>query len=334
MRIDLIKEDAKQSLNGVQLDSLEGKSILVTGASGLVGTHLLYGLNHCRDLGVRVKVSATVNRQIPEHLFLLSEWVEIVHGDLTKPCVIDRIRNYDFVIHAACSSQPQVFMERPLETIMLNTYSTAALLGKLKDGGRGLFLSTSEVYSGLENPPFIESQIGTTTPSHSRACYIESKRCGEAICHSYRNNGANVSSARLCLAYGPGAAKDDKRVVFSLIEKALETGAVNLLDNGLAKRSYCYISDAVNMLWKILTEGTSAVYNVGGDSETTILQMAQSIGSTLSVPVTAVSSGSVAGAPSNVRVSTDLYRSQFENKLIGMDEGLQRTIQWHKGLRE
>ena len=96
------------------------------------------------------------------------------------------------------------FMQNPVKTLQLNTSTTLLLFEKLLPGGKFLFISTSELYSGLSHPPFTEQQIGTTNTTHPRACYIEGKRCGEAIVNAFREQGVNAKSARLALAYGPG----------------------------------------------------------------------------------------------------------------------------------
>ena len=118
---------------------------------------------------------------------------------------------------------------------------------------------------------------------HPRACYIEAKRCGEAICNAFRQQGVKAASARLALAYGPGTREGDKRVLNSFIERGLK-GAITMLDRGEAKRTYCYVSDAVELMWKILLHGREPVYNVGGTSKTTIGELACKIADYLHVP--------------------------------------------------
>ena len=93
-------------------------------------------------------------------------------------------------------------MANPAATIKVNTTATATLLQKLRPGGAFLFLSSSEIYSGLKKSLVNESDIGTSTPLHPRSSYIEGKRCGEAICNAYRAQGVRAVSARLALAYG------------------------------------------------------------------------------------------------------------------------------------
>lgn len=339
-RLGLLKEDARRGLGGgVPFSMLDGKRILITGASGIIGTHFLYGLLHCqKHLGLQMEVVGVARRGVPEHLFPMGRQASFWIGDLAKNRFLNKLPRADIIIHAAGYGQPALFMANAEATLKLNTATIFGLLEKLRPGGKFLFLSTSEVYSGLTQTPFSEDQIGTTNTAHPRSCYIEAKRCGEAICNAYRARGVAAKSARQCLAYGPGTRAGDKRVLYAFIRKALQEKAIHLLDQGEAKRTYCYIADAVYMLWRILLEGKQAIYNVGGISRTTILELAQLIGKQLNVPIftpTPLQPGGVAGAPSDVRLNLDKFTSEFGPvDFMGLEEGVARTIAWQRSLDE
>ena len=262
--------------------------------------------------------------------------VTFYSGDLTDNIFLDSLPKADYIIHAATYGQPGKFMEFPEVTIKLNTTVTLSLLEKnLEKDGRFLFLSTSEVYSGLPTSPYSEDQIGNTLPNHSRACYIEAKRCGEAIINIYRQKGVAAVSARLSLAYGPGTRNDDRRVLNNFIEKALINKEIKLMDAGLAKRTYCFVSDAVNMMWKIFFEGKECVYNVGGVSSVTILELAQIIGELTNVPVIApeIKNLAVSGAPEDVRLDLTRFVKEFgEPVFCEMKKGLIKTIEWQSSM--
>jgi UDP-glucuronate decarboxylase len=232
----------------------------------------------------------------------------------------------DYIIYAAGYGQPQMFGKDKLRTIEINTTSLSRAFDFLKPGGKFLFISTAEVYSGAPSP-HKETDIGTTTPQHPRACYIEGKRCGEAICMAYSEQGYDVKIARLALAYGPGTKKGDTRVINQFIEQALTTGEIIMKDKGDAVRTYCYVEDAVDMLLCILFKGDRVVYNVGGESKTTIQNLALEIGKILECDVSWSDDG-LKGAPDDVC----LDMSWWHNKFTSLEEGLRLTIEYQKQL--
>ena len=172
--------------------------------------------------------------------------------------------------------------------------------------------------------------------NHHRSCYIESKRCGEAICYSYKSTGANVKIIRLSLAYGPGTKAGDHRVLNALIEKGLKEKEIKLLDRGEAIRTYCYITNVIEMIWNILLFGSQSIYNVGGNSQTTIRELAELIGQRLDKNVVLPeTSEKISGSPKVVNISTKKYKDEFGDVcFISLDEGIVKTIDWQKNIYE
>ena len=339
LKTELLNIGGKESLKDISPNYFNNKTILITGASGIVGTHFIYGLQYLfEERRVPLKICAVVNRGIPDHFASLKErgYISFYTGDLTDELFLTSLPKADYIIHAATYGQPGKFMEFPEVTIKLNTTVTLFLLENiLNKGGRFLFLSTSEVYSGLPSPPFSEGQIGSTSPNHPRACYIEAKRCGEAIINIFRQKGIMAVSARLSLAYGPGTRNDDRRVLNNFIEKALINKEIKLMDAGLAKRTYCFVSDAVNMMWKILFEGKECVYNIGGKSSVTIIELAEIIGELTNVQVIAPKIGAVpvTGAPEDVRLDLTRFVKEFgEPDFCELEKGLIKTIEWQSSM--
>ena len=336
---DVLVSDGKNCTRDVAIDKLENMTVILTGASGLIGTHFLYALHYLQTvLRVNVKVIAIVNRGIPEHLVKLSNAnaIQFIQGDLAKEAFVGNLPPADVIVHAATYGQPGMFMDFPEITIKLNTYVTSVLLEKvLKKTGNFLFISSSEVYSGLTTTPFLETKMGSTTPDHPRACYIEAKRCGEAVVNVYRNKGRSATSARLSLAYGPGTRRGDKRVINNFVEKALLQKEITLLDNGEARRTYCYVSDAVNMMWRILLEGKESVYNIGGISSVTIADLARLVGNIVGVNVIFPQhrGGGDSCAPDVVQLDLTRYISEFgEIEFVGLEQGVRNIIEWQKKL--
>lgn len=338
--IELLRLDAACALRGLSFEMLRGSKVLVTGASGFVGSHVLTTLLKMQEeLDGDLSITAVVHRQVPPWLALICAdgMVTFCEGDLSQIDFLSSLPSADVVVHAATYGQPGLFAASPDTTLKLNTLSTFFLLDRLRPGDRFLFLSSSEVYGGLTDPPFREEQIGTTNTSHPRACYIEGKRCGEAICSAYRAKGIDAKAIRLCHAYGPGVRSDDRRAMNSFIEMALRGKRITLLDAGLARRSYCYISDAGAMIWRILLMGRDALYNVGGDYRTTIAELAQRIGTIMNVEVIMPRDAgrSMPGAPNEVEVSIARFENEFGKLRFTEPElGLRRTVAWHEAISE
>jgi UDP-glucuronate decarboxylase len=333
----VILEDAARICQRADLTRLRDARVLITGASGLLGTYFLATLCRLRESGVPVEVHAQARSEPAAHTAELIRrgGFHLLHADLSAHSDCLSLPEADVILHAAGYGQPGAFLANPAATIQLNTMATAALLQhKLRPGGSFLFVSTSEVYSGLKKPLAAEDDIGSTTPLHPRACYIEGKRCGEAICNAWRGRGMRATSARLALAYGPGTRLHDKRALNSFIERALCQGRIELLDAGQAVRTYCYVADAVELLWQVALRGTQPVYNVGGHSTVTIAELAQVIGELTGVPVAfPAAAREMAGAPEEVRLNLSRAEGEFgKHNYVELREGLRATIEWQRGL--
>jgi len=332
----IILKDAMRICERANLDSLNDSAILVTGASGLIGTYILASLCCLQDHGAHMKVYAQHLSELPSHVadLILRGGFNSFRANLADFDAYARLPEVDFIIHAAGYAQPSRFMADPVSTAQVNTSATIALLKKLRRDGRFLFVSTSEVYSGLDKRFLSENDIGLTTPYHPRAVYIESKRCGEAICNAIRGKGVNAAIARVALAYGPGTRKNDKRALNSFIEKALCQKKIELLDAGNAVRTYCYVADTVELLWKILINGNQTVYNVGGHSTVAIAKLASMIGEIIGVPVIfPETQAKISGAPEEVRLDLTRIEKEFgKTKYVSLEVGLRATIEWQRAL--
>ena len=333
---DIISKDAGRICQRVNLDGLQDKTILVTGASGLLGTYFLATLANLRESGVPLDVIAQVRSDPGVHTAEIIQrgGFKIVQSDISDFQQCSSLPEADVIIHSAGYAQPLIFMANPLPTIQINTTATATLLNKLRPGGSFLFISSCEVYSGLNKSILKESDIGTTTPLHPRSSYIESKRCGEAICNAYRNTGVNAVSVRVALTYGPGTRKHDKRAVNSFIEQAICQGHIKLLDAGRAVRTCCYVTDAVELMWQAALHGTQPVYNIAGHSTVTISELAKLVAEISGVPLTIPESQvEVAGTPEEVLLDLTRSESEFQKSAyVNLEEGLCATIKWQRQL--
>lgn len=329
---NMIEGDIQHLVSTDFQSNFRERNVLITGASGLMGTYFatlfqlfnrefsgstkLYLLSKSNDYSIPIDPESTK-----------------LSIDLTENLNFQKLPNFDLVIHCAGHAQPSLFQKSPISTLSINSTATIALLRKISRNGVFLFLSSSEVYSGLNTTPYKESYIGQTGPDHPRSAYIESKRFGEAIICNSEIDFPEIQTfaARLSLAYGPGVKVSDTRVLYQFIYKAMKFGSIDMLDPGTALRTYCYVSDAIEMCLSIIMKGKDKIYNIGGESRISILELAKIIcaktGANLNLPED--STHGQAGAPTDV--SLDLEKIKLlsnKNSFVALDEGLNRTIKW------
>jgi UDP-glucuronate decarboxylase len=324
--IDLESKKIKLNLN-----FLKTKKILITGATGLVGLYMTSFLKKEKNS----EITCWINNPIPEYLKGVFKNCKIIQHDITDQTFV-LPEQYDIIIHAAGYGQPLKFVKDKIKTIKINTEATSKLFNFLKKDGQFLFISSSEVYNGLELKKIKENLMGNTNSDHFRACYIEGKKCGEAICNAYAELGYHVKIARLSLAYGPGTKLNDERVFSTFIKKGLLNDKIDLIDGGEAIRTYCYIVDAVEMMLNVLFYGKHNIYNIGGSSITSILNLAKIVGNLLNKEVTTPNIGKpLQGNPQIVNIDCSRYIEEFnKTSYYDLEYGINKTIDWYKNLLE
>ena len=333
-----IINDSKNLYNTKKFKFLKDKEILITGATGVLGNYFIsFFLSSLESNNKPKKITLIYKSKLPKYLNFLNrnKKFKLIRRDLVNLDNL-KINKQDYIIYLTGYGQPSKFIKNPLKTFKINTQSLEYFIKKIKNRGRFLFLSTSEIYSGL-NGIINENKVGTTSTDHHRACYIESKRGGETLLNLYKNKiNVKTISARLCLAYGPGVKKNDERVLHQFINKGLKFNKIKMLDDGKALRSYIYVSDAVKMLINILFFGKSSLYNIGGKQKISIKSLAQKISKILKVKfqLPKINNNKKFGRPPKIAyVNIKKYESEFGKlKLLNIDEGLKRTIEWQKKL--
>jgi nucleoside-diphosphate-sugar epimerase len=331
--MSIIINESKEIIKNIDFNQLRNSKILITGASGLIGVYLVSCLKQIMKTH-NIDIFVWVQNDIDIIFSEIFNDCKIIKNDITDISSFLKLSEFDCIIHAAGYGQPDKFMGDKIKTISLNTTSTIELFNKLKTNGKFLFISTSELYSGIDEQNITEIQIGTTNTNHPRSCYIEGKRCGESICNIYKEKGYDVKIIRLSLAYGPGTKKNDKRVLNSLIQKGLNEDNIKLLDSGDAIRTYCYITDVIEMFWNIFLFGKDLIYNVGGKSVTSIYDLSVLIGSKLNKNVEIPKEiNQQLGNPKIVNISIDKYMNEFKkHNFVSLEDGLDKTINWQKKL--
>lgn len=283
----LLAEDLSGILGApLPWEALHGRRILVTGASGFIGGHIveaLAWLNHCSPgAGLRIHALARDLEKLRQRL----PWLNIpgdidpVIQDVTLPWQPGTL--LDFIIHAASPASPRDYLRRPVDTVLANTNGTLQLLELARQAqARLLFLSSGVVYgeNTLQSETIGENDFGGENPLAPRACYSESKRLAETLCHAYHAQyGVDARIARISHSYGPGMRLDDGRAITDLLADVLQGRDIRLDSDGSASRPFCYVSDTVQGLFHILLCGEAGnAYNLGATQETTILELAHHI---------------------------------------------------------
>ena len=261
-------------IKGVDTSALKNRSVLITGGAGFIGSWLAEALT---TLGAKVTVLDNLSTGSPKNIEHLPN-LRFLRGDVSNLEVEER---YDFLVHAASIPAPDLYVEKPVETMLTNSLGTLNILeSSRKHSSTVLYTSTSEVYGDAEVIPTPESYWGRVNPIGIRSPYDESKRFGEALCVAYfRQYGVDVRIARLFNTYGPRLDPNARyaRVISKFITQALSSKPITIHGDGRQTRSFLYISDAVNALLRMMVkEGLKGeVMNIGNPNEITILELAR-----------------------------------------------------------
>jgi dTDP-glucose 4,6-dehydratase len=185
----------------------------------------------------------------------------------------------DYVLHMASPASPRDYLEFPLETLEVGSVGTRRMLELAqRDNAKFLITSTSECYGDPSVHPQVETYWGNVNPIGPRSCYDEAKRFGEAITMAFhRSRGVNTSISRIFNTYGPRMKLNDGRVVPAFIDQALKGQAMTIFGDGSQTRSFCYVSDLVDGLFRLLLSSEVFPVNLGNPRETTILEFASVI---------------------------------------------------------
>ncbi|WHE06063.1 NAD-dependent epimerase/dehydratase family protein [Thermoanaerobacterium thermosaccharolyticum] len=284
----IYREDLKSVFNGnIQFEKIKGSSILVTGASGMIGSFLVDVLMLCNDLySLYIDVFAMSRNKISLEKRFKTHYgnphFHILQHDVTYPLVCNY--QFDFIIHAASNAYPQAFATDPVGTMMGNIQGVYNLLEYARQKGikKFLFISSGEIYGqGTESiSAFDESYSGYIDSTNPRSCYPNSKRAAETLCVSYtKQYKIDTVIARPCHIYGPTATSKDNRVSSQFINNIIAGNDIIMKSSGSQLRSYCYVADCVSGVLTILLSGkTGSAYNIANkNSNVTIREMAEMI---------------------------------------------------------
>jgi UDP-glucuronate decarboxylase len=333
MRDPIINEDVEQIEKSIDPVAFQGKSILVSGGSGFLGSWICDVLS---DLGARIicldNLSTGVLANV-EHLKGAKNF-EFERADV---CTYSRYPKVEVVFHLASRPAPEDYQKHPVETALANATGMDKMLDLArKNDARVFYASSSEVYGDPAVFPTPESYEGRVDPLGPRSCYEEGKRFGEALCKAYHDQyGLDVKIGRLFNSYGPRLRADGfyGRVVSRFIMQALDGDDITVYGDGSQTRAFCYVADSVTgILCFMATKRLSGeVLNIGTDEERRIIDLAKTIrkltGSSSTIKFLPFPKGD------HRRRLPDTARSTQEigwSPKTRLENGLNRTILWIK----
>jgi UDP-glucuronate decarboxylase len=248
--------------------------ILVTGGAGFIGSHLLDRLmkeQHqviCLD-NFYTGTKNNIGKWFDHPNF---EWIR---HDITEPIRLE----VDQIYHLACPASPVHYQYNPIKTIKVSFMGTSNMLGLAKrTKARFLLASTSEVYGDPDVHPQPEEYHGNVNPIGIRSCYDEGKRIAETLSFDYyREHGVEIRVARIFNTYGPRMLENDGRVVSNFIAQSLQGKQLTVYGDGSQTRSFCYATDLVDGLMKLMNGDHTGPINLGNPEEYTILELAEKI---------------------------------------------------------
>lgn len=270
--------------NQLHFSDLEGKTIFITGATGLIGSNLIRSLvAQSKCFSKPIRIIALVRDISKAQTVFKHDYnqVECLVGDVTKPILLKD--NVDYIVHAASQTSSRNFVDQPLNTIKVAVEGTINILelAKEKAAKKVVYLSTMEVYGAPSTDEKITEQFGTNLDTTSvRSCYPESKRLCENLCVSYMKEfGIPVSIVRLTQTFGMGVMYKDSRVFAEFARCVIEKKDIVLHTKGETKRSYLYTQDAVNAILTVMVNGEAGqAYNAANEmTYCSIYEMAQMV---------------------------------------------------------
>jgi UDP-glucuronate decarboxylase len=250
--------------------------VLVTGGAGFLGSHLCERILAEGSEVVCLDNFFTGRKQNIAHLIGHPHF-EVLRHDITFPLYIE----VDEIYNLACPASPIHYQHDPVQTTKTSVHGAINMLGLAKRlRCKILQASTSEVYGDPEVHPQTEAYWGRVNPIGRRSCYDEGKRCAETLFFDYhRQHGLRIKVARIFNTYGPRMHEDDGRVVSNFIVQALSSRPITLYGDGQQTRSFCYVDDLIDGLFRLMNspDDFTGPVNIGNPGEFTIRQLAEKV---------------------------------------------------------
>jgi len=304
--------------------------ILLTGGAGFLGSHLSEKLlENGHEVLVLDDLSTGSTNNIEK--FKSNSKFSFIEHDVRIPYKVDVAA----ILNVACPASPIAYQKDPVRTIETNFLGMINLLHLAKEtGARILQASTSEIYGDPTKSPQSEDYWGNVNPIGIRSCYDEGKRAAETLCFDYkRQYGLDSRVVRIFNTYGPNMAIGDGRVVSNFIVQALKGLPLNLYGNGSQSRSFCYVSDLIDGIYKVLMldREISTPINLGNPNEFTVRELAEIVLELTNSKSSTVNNPLPQDDPKQRKPDISLANSLLNwTPKIQLREGIEKTIDYFK----
>lgn len=305
---------------------------IVSGAAGFVGSHMCDRLLAEQFTVIGVDNLLTGSERNLAHLRGNPMFHFRLH-DVTRPLELEA--KVDFVLHMASPASPRDYLEYPIETLDVGSLGTRQMLELAqKNDAKFLLTSTSETYGDPSVHPQVETYWGNVNPVGPRSCYDESKRFAEALTMAWhRTRGLRTSIARIFNTYGPRMKLNDGRVVPAFMDQALRGEPITIFGDGSQTRSFCYVSDLVDGLYRLLLSEEPYPVNLGNPHEMTILEFAKKIEELTGSRAGVVRQPLPEDDPKQRRPDISKARRLLGWKpVVPLEEGLRLTVEYFRSL--
>ena len=312
----------------LKLNKINKTRNLVTGGAGFLGSHLIDKLMHLNEKVICLDNFFTGDKSN------ISQWInhpnfEVIRHDVTEPIQLE----VDKIWHLACPASPIHYQLNPIKTSktsFLGTYNMLGLARRVK--ADFLLASTSEVYGDPEINPQSENYKGSVNTTGIRSCYDEGKRIAETLSSDYkRMHNLNIRIMRIFNTYGPRMRPDDGRVISNFIVQALEGNKLTINGDGLQTRSFCYVDDLIEGMFKLMYTNLDTPVNIGNPENYTILELAMKIRKIINPSIEFKFNPMPQDDPLQRQPNIEKAKKELDwQPKINLDEGIKLTIDWFK----